>query len=77
METARRELLNGKEAAQLLRCTAAALARWRRIGGGPAYVKVGRLVRYQIEDLASWVEGRRVEGSEPSMRLITSPDGKQ
>jgi hypothetical protein len=32
---------------------------WRRKHGVP-FVKIGRLVRYNIEDLRHWVEARRV-----------------
>lgn len=35
------------------------LAEWRVRGVGPAYIKVGRLIRYQRTDLLSWLASRR------------------
>jgi len=37
----------------------ATLADWRTKGTGPAYVKVGRYVRYQYSDLKAWLTSRR------------------
>ncbi len=54
-------LLSAKEAAHLLGCREATLALWRRLRTGPSYVRVGRrLVRYQQQDLARWLEANRV-----------------
>jgi putative DNA primase/helicase len=44
MET--HSLLNEHEAAQLLNLAVATLRRWRWIGNGPAFAKIGRAVRY-------------------------------
>jgi Helix-turn-helix domain len=46
-------VLTPTEAAALLRRAPATLANWRAAGTGPAYVKVGRLVRYRQSDLES------------------------
>lgn len=35
------------------------LAKWRVIGGGPTFIKLGRLVRYRERDLAAWMDTRR------------------
>lgn len=32
---------------------------WRLKGTGPAFLKIGRLVRYRRADLDSWLESRR------------------
>lgn len=34
------------------------LEGWRVQGKGPRYVKIGRLVRYRIEDLNAWLEAQ-------------------
>ena len=34
------------------------LEKLRVYGGGPPYVKIGRAVRYRLEDLDHWVECR-------------------
>jgi len=44
-------LLTTQEAARELRLTKATLEAWRCRGGGPAFVKFGRAVRYRREDL--------------------------
>jgi len=36
------------------------LRKWRLLGSGPAFSKLGRLVRYRQEDLATFVEAQRV-----------------
>jgi len=38
----------------------ATLADWRCKRTGPPFVKVGRLVRYRLEDLDVWLNGRVV-----------------
>jgi predicted DNA-binding transcriptional regulator AlpA len=45
--------------AQLLGCTPKALQAWRTRGGGPPFVKLGRLVRYKWSDVSAWLETRR------------------
>lgn len=32
------------------------LANWRYQGRGPAFVRVGRLVRYRADDVIEWIE---------------------
>lgn len=44
-------LLTTKEAARELRVSKPTLEAWRCRGGGPAFVKFGRAVRYRREDL--------------------------
>ncbi len=36
------------------------LESWRGLGCGPAYSKLGRLVRYSRQDLDAWMAARRV-----------------
>jgi excisionase family DNA binding protein len=49
-------LMTPTEAAARLRANARTLERWRTNGTGPAFVKVGRGVRYRAEDLDAFVE---------------------
>ena len=51
-------LLTEQEAATLLNVTAKALQGWRYRGAGPVFCKVGRCVRYRLEDLQAFVLGR-------------------
>ena len=40
-------LLTESEVSEILRCTKAALRRWRREERGPRFIRVGRLIRYR------------------------------
>ena len=55
------ELLDTAEAAVLLHKPVGTLQQWRHRGIGPAYVKVGRSVRYLRSDLRSFLQAHRVE----------------
>ncbi len=54
------ELLNEASVAQRLGCEPRTLQAWRCRGGGPVFVKVGRLVRYRPSDIDAWIEKRSV-----------------
>jgi hypothetical protein len=51
-------LLDENAAAEFLRMSAKTLRRWRCIGGGPEFIKVGRLVRYQRSGLEHFIRAR-------------------
>lgn len=48
-------LMNTKQAAELLCISHRTLEQMRLKGGGPVYMKVGRLVRYSSEALNAWL----------------------
>lgn len=54
------ELLNESSVAKRLNCEVKTLQAWRCRGGGPPFVRVGRLVRYKPEDVLAWIESRRM-----------------
>jgi len=54
-------LIDEREAAQLLSCSPALLRKMRLFRTGPAYCKIGRLVRYPITELEAYVAANRVE----------------
>ena len=55
------EYLSPREAAAYLRCTTAALARYRQERRGPPFLRISkRMVRYSQRDLVEWLEQRRV-----------------
>jgi hypothetical protein len=41
-----------------LKCSASYLEKSRVSGGGPRFIKIGKSVRYKIEDLDMWASGR-------------------
>jgi excisionase family DNA binding protein len=52
-------LLSAREVAELLQIPVGTIYQWRCTGVGPTSMRVGRHVRFNPEDVASWVEGRR------------------
>jgi hypothetical protein len=40
------QMLSEKQTARLLNCSVGALRKWRRVGGGPAFAKFQKCVRY-------------------------------
>jgi predicted site-specific integrase-resolvase len=47
-------LMTENEVSKRLNVSVASLRRWRVLGRGPVFVKVGSLVRYQAEELQAW-----------------------
>ncbi len=56
-------LINPPEAADRLCVKPATLEKWRITGRGPAYVKVGRSVKYDPAELKAWIESRTVNST--------------
>ena len=52
-------LLNTAQAAKILGVSVAWLARKRWEGGGPAFIRYGRAVRYEIQALRDWINACR------------------
>ena len=48
-------LMTENEVSKRLNVSVASLRRWRLLGRGPAFLKVGSLVRYPPEDLDAWL----------------------
>lgn len=66
----RPRLLPEREAANLLGVAVATLRRWRWAGKGPRFVKLEAAVRYEMSDLAAYIEaGRRRSTSDPGMEV--------
>jgi hypothetical protein len=53
------DLLTPQQTAKALKITPAALNRFRFEHRGPAFVKVGRLVRYSRQDLEEYLQANR------------------
>lgn len=53
-------LFDERQAAKVIACSVGLLRRWRLFGEGPAYCKIGRLVRYRQDDLVAFLESHRV-----------------
>jgi hypothetical protein len=55
------KLHDERSAANLLGCSVGLLRKFRLFGGGPTFIRIGRLVRYKEEDLISFLRSHRVE----------------
>ena len=53
--------IDEKQAAAILGCTVSAMRKWRLLGKGPAFCRIGRLVRYSEADLIAFLDANRVE----------------
>jgi hypothetical protein len=53
--TPAQNLMTEEEISRRLNVSVASLRRWRLIGNGPGFIKIGSLVRYRPEDLDSWL----------------------
>jgi hypothetical protein len=63
------ENLSANEAAQLSGLRPATLAKMRCWGGGPAFYKLGRRVRYLRDDCLAWLAARRVRHTSEAEKL--------
>ncbi len=52
------DLLTTPDVAEWTGLSQVTLRRWRTSGEGPAFVRLGRAVRYRREDIAAFVERR-------------------
>lgn len=56
--------LNEEQAAQMLGVIQGRLAKWRFMGKGPVWHKLGGSVRYKQADLQAYINASRVEPKE-------------
>ena len=57
------ELLTSREVAALLKVHPSTLSRWRERREGPAWLDVGGLPRYAVDDVRLWLDGHRQEAA--------------
>ena len=58
-EHSQMELLTEKQLAKYLAITLSCCRKWRLLNEGPPFLKIGRLVRYQTNDVHEWLSKRR------------------
>lgn len=69
-------LLTEVAAAKQLKLSIRTLQAWRCRGMGPAFVRVGRAIRYRYCDLLDWVKANTVQpdkASRPEVRQANHP----
>jgi hypothetical protein len=73
MQQIRPQLINERQAAQLLAVSVAALRRWRREDRGPAYTRCERCVRYDIRAIERFL----TENSSANKKSLDSRSAAQ
>jgi excisionase family DNA binding protein len=62
--------LKPSEAAEVLRSSKSTLAKLRLSGAGPAFVRIGRAIRYRKSDLDCWMNESTSSISHPANRTV-------
>lgn len=63
-------VMSPTEAARYLNLAVSTLAKMRCLGGSPTFVRLGRKIGYQRDDLDKWIAARRATNtSEATYRL--------
>lgn len=68
-QTNRKPVLTVKEAAEYLGLAQSTLNKWRCIGGGPEYLKLGKVIRYRQSDLDAFLKSNRVQSTSQYGRM--------
>ena len=53
--------LSDNQAAKEIGVAVQTLRNWRHLKRGPAYLKIGRSIRYQLEDLKKFKANKRID----------------
>ena len=73
MNTQIRTVLDTKHAAAFLGLSSQVLEKWRRVGGGPTFIKLNqKRVGYVIADLELWLAARRFQSTSEYGRGIAN-----
>jgi len=70
-------LMTEQEVSKRLNVSLASLRRWRLAKRGPAFVKVGALVRYSADDLDAWLASLPTGGTASHKQLASGPSALQ
>ena len=54
------KLIPDTQASKILGIAVQTLRNWRQEGKGPAYLKIGRSVKYSIDDLKRFLEAHKI-----------------
>jgi excisionase family DNA binding protein len=54
------QAMDEKQASKILSVSVQTLRNWRHLRKGPSYMKMGRAVRYNLEDLQDYMEKKRI-----------------
>lgn len=62
-ETETETLLREADLAALLKVQPVTCEKWRANNRGPAFIRIGRLVRYRLSDVQAWIARNRVDNA--------------
>lgn len=69
MQTKQSPLLNQNEVAEMIGVKPRTLEDWRITGAGPRFIRISkRCVRYQLDDVLTWVDARSVASTAEPIR---------
>lgn len=63
MPTAHKALMDPRQVSEYLGVPVQTLANWRWRNEGPKFCKVGRHVRYRLEDVDAWLNAQTTGGA--------------
>ena len=55
------QLLSEEELAEIFGCNPVTLMKWRKAGIGPKYLRLGKMIRYDWEDVRAFLDSSRVD----------------
>ncbi|WP_394700156.1 helix-turn-helix domain-containing protein [uncultured Desulfosarcina sp.] len=55
------QAMDEKQASKILGVSVQTLRNWRHLRKGPSYMKMGRAVRYNLDDLQDYMEKKRID----------------
>ncbi len=70
-------LMTEQEVSKRLNISLGSLRRWRLTKRGPAFLKIGSLVRYSVEDLEAWLASLPTGGSARHEQLSSGPSARE
>jgi hypothetical protein len=70
-------LMTEHEVSKRLNVSVASLRRWRLLRRGPAFLKVGSLVRYSPEDLEAWLASLPTGGTASHRQLLSGASARE
>jgi excisionase family DNA binding protein len=57
--------MDDKQAAEFTNLSPSYLRKLRVNGGGPPFIKIGRMVRYNRDDIQAWLKSRTISHTLP------------
>jgi excisionase family DNA binding protein len=72
----RGRLLTESEVADLLKISVRTLQAWRVRGGGPGFLKIGRAVRYSLNEIEEWLAATQRRSTSDTTPALNEGDKK-